>query len=490
MTDLNQNSSECSYISDKAASVILVAIITLSALLGIYRLGKESLWFDEVTTVNYANNSIFGIINNIVGDINAPFYFLVMHYWTKFGSGEFYIRSLSVIFTIGSTYMTYKLGKLLFNKEIGLLGAFFLSISLPYITYSQEARPYALMVLLVLLSNYYFMKILKDDDKKSEILYVVGTSISIYTNYYGFFYLISQNIYYFFYHFLNGKKIERRMVTTKTWIIIQICVLLSFVPWVLSLMAQAKRTIGGGTDIWPPTLYDTFKYIAGSDYELYLFIIIGAISIILYVDSLPLSSREKKELYYITFLSIWLAFPILSSVEISKYFIPILRTRYILMSLPPFMLLTSKFVLDLRKNILIVPLIIILVIYNIQPIVDYYQQPQKERWQEVTQYIKDNKLSNEAVLFFPKERQVAFQYYYNYKNFYPIDKVDDIDKNLSDNYDGIWLVYSGVYSTKKQESDNIENTLSKNFTKIDSKIFSAKNLFQDIEVIHYIKNKL
>ena len=125
-----------------------------------------------------------------------------------FGQSEFSIRFPALIFGVLSIFMIYKLGKVLFNLEIGLLSALILAISPFHIHYSQEARPYSLLMVLSLISTYYFVKFIKSHHEKNfrgkfnslshKILsflknkkiigiYIASTLIGIYTHYFIFF---------------------------------------------------------------------------------------------------------------------------------------------------------------------------------------------------------------------------------------------------------------------------------------------------------------
>ena len=125
-----------------------------------------------------------------------------------FGQSEFSVRFPALIFGVLSIFMIYKLGKALFNPEIGLISALILAVSPFQIHYSQEARPYSLLMLLSLISTYYFVKFIKSKDKenfhykfdypvhkisnfiknkKNIGIYIVSTLIGIYTHYFIFF---------------------------------------------------------------------------------------------------------------------------------------------------------------------------------------------------------------------------------------------------------------------------------------------------------------
>ena len=131
---------------------MLLAILLVALLLRIFQLDAESLWLDEVYSVNWGNHDFVQILGLSIQNRHPPLYLLLLHYWMQlFGDSEFSVRLPSVFFGVFSVAMLYKVGTLLFNKWTGLISAFIMAISAYQIYYSQEARAYTMTILLALL---------------------------------------------------------------------------------------------------------------------------------------------------------------------------------------------------------------------------------------------------------------------------------------------------------------------------------------------------
>ena len=153
----------------------------------IYNLGSHNLWFDEFWSYRFSRT--LGSIKTF--DYNPPLYFVLLSIWVKcFGSSEFALRSLSMIFGILSILLIYRLGKLLFDKKTGLASAFILSVSPMHIWYSQEARGFSLSVSLVMLIVYTFILALKKNRVYLWTGFVISSILALYTNYFSFFIII------------------------------------------------------------------------------------------------------------------------------------------------------------------------------------------------------------------------------------------------------------------------------------------------------------
>lgn len=435
--------------------IILSLVLLLSFILRVYRLEIESIWYDEAFSISVANENIFKLIERVAADDNPPLYYIILHFWIKmFGYGENSVRFISVIFGVLSVYVLYRVGRLIFNEEIGILGAFILSISLFNIRYSQDTRFYSLLTLLVLISNYYFIKILKERNGKYIIGYIISTMAISYTHVFGLFYIIFQNIYYLL--------IFRKNI--KFWITIQGAILLLFLPWLIIFINQIIYIIntggktGGGhiSNIQQPSLtiiIETFKSFASNYTTLYLFIILVIIGTVAYKYKMASDVNDK------IFLLLWLFVPIVLGVVISLIALPIYKTKYVIASVPAFILLVSKGIFNFRKNIIIFTILIILILSTVPSLERYYNVYEKVQWRDVVDYIEQNRGNNDNdfIMLYPAST-LPFKYYYKNDSNFKTIKAEET-KNFT-KYDGIWLIFAHVRPEMKNGSVLIENTLA------------------------------
>jgi mannosyltransferase len=126
-------------------------------------LSYHSLWFDEAMSVHWARSSLARILEvsmNLVEDRLPPLYYLVLHYWRLvFGDGEVAVRLPSVLLGTLLVPLVYRLAADLFqDRRIALLAAALTALNPFLVWYSQEARMYAMAVLLVTLGTWLFVK--------------------------------------------------------------------------------------------------------------------------------------------------------------------------------------------------------------------------------------------------------------------------------------------------------------------------------------------
>ncbi len=130
----------------------LALIMALAGFLRFYRLDHQSLWMDEVLTILSSHTSFDRILFDPPVDPNVPpLYYLLMAALRGFGDSETALRWPSALAGIFSIPLMYSIARTWLGHS-GMLAALFLAVSPLHVWYSQEARPYALLIFLALLA--------------------------------------------------------------------------------------------------------------------------------------------------------------------------------------------------------------------------------------------------------------------------------------------------------------------------------------------------
>ena len=206
--------------------------IVLALLLRIYHLSYKSISIDESIGFFYVVESLKRVIIFTINDVHPPFFYIVHHFWIKiFGTSEVAIRSISVLFGILSIYGLYRLGALIFNRKIGLIAAFLLTISPWHIWLSQTARSNSMFLFLSILSTYGLFRITQTQSKKWFLFYSIVTVISLYTHYFAFTLWIAQALYMMF------NPHSRKRLSINFWRL-ELAILISYCFWLPFMISQ------------------------------------------------------------------------------------------------------------------------------------------------------------------------------------------------------------------------------------------------------------
>lgn len=172
----------------------LFFIILLAFLFRLIAL-NQSLWLDEAISANVARSiPLTRIISRFsIHDFHPPLYYFFLRIWSLiFGISEISLRMPSVIFSLLTGYVVYKIVISISGKRNALWAALFFLFNPLIVYYSQEARMYMIATFFLSVATYYLLKLLKSKKQKSAdiLLFNIATALSIFT-FYGSVFMIA-----------------------------------------------------------------------------------------------------------------------------------------------------------------------------------------------------------------------------------------------------------------------------------------------------------
>ncbi|HEX8977245.1 MAG TPA: glycosyltransferase family 39 protein, partial [Solirubrobacteraceae bacterium] len=177
----------------------LVAGLTVGGFI-IRLLAGRSLWLDEATSINQAHMSFAGMWNSLRStDVQPPLHDTLLWVINHLaGDSELAMRAPSLL---GGTLLipvVYLIGRDLWDRRTGVLAATLTTLAPFVIWYSQEARMYAVFMLLASLALWAQVRILARAEVAGErrwgwwALYSLSTVGLAWTQYFGALYTIVQ----------------------------------------------------------------------------------------------------------------------------------------------------------------------------------------------------------------------------------------------------------------------------------------------------------
>ncbi len=145
-----------SRVAQRGVLTAVAALTILGAGLRLYRLGHQSLWNDEIVTYISAVGTPWRVVTQRVENSNIPpLYYLVANASLSLGtpSGiETALRLPSVLVGALTIPLLFLVVRPWLGTRVALAAAACLTISPFHVWYSQEARPYALLLALALIA--------------------------------------------------------------------------------------------------------------------------------------------------------------------------------------------------------------------------------------------------------------------------------------------------------------------------------------------------
>jgi uncharacterized membrane protein len=164
--------------------LIVAGLIVLG--LAIRLVLMRSIWVDEAISVHQAHMSLGGMLDNLrATDRHPPLHYLILWLTVRFfGDGEVAVRGPSILASLALIPAMFAAGRELFDRRTGLVAAGFATVAPLVVWYGQEARMYALFMLLGTVALWAQVKVLRDGRNRYWVAYAGTTIALLYTHYF------------------------------------------------------------------------------------------------------------------------------------------------------------------------------------------------------------------------------------------------------------------------------------------------------------------
>ena len=447
-------------------------------------------WYDEACSWFSAKQTFpMGIFDNLLHlDLqHTPLYFLILHVWMKiFGDSEIAIRSLSIIFGIGTVPLVYIVAKKIVPNIVAIFACLVATVSPVLVFFSVEARMYPLAVFMVLLSLNYLIDFEQKNDTKSLVKLVVTNILIPYTLVgailYNFSLACCYGFYLFkckkdcFYKYLKGLLCEVVLLLPYFALIIYYAKMRSLFVikhegpllffHVIDMIRNFFGIIMTPNPYWPEgdpyliTLTFTFLVIVPCVYFVY-----G------YVQGCKLSEKFLKVLYLIFIVNFLLAV-ILSYAEVFVF-----TVRYILYLLPPIIILSVyglyKKISAVHFKVFLGIFILVALVYNVQKL-DTIKYLKTQAFKTVRVEADNLKLNEKDIVIMPlgadapyyfrskgAPRVFNFDFHKEIRNPYNDNFYDKSQQKLMDKDAKYGVIYDAVFADRCF-SENFDQYFMKN----------------------------
>jgi mannosyltransferase len=169
---------------------IVAGLTLLGAVLRFATLGVQAYHHDEIVTASRVLRGSFLHAMDAVGfsESAPPLYYALAWAWTQVtGTGEFGLRSLSAVAGVATIPVAYLVGVELRGRRAGLMAAALVAVNPMLLWYSQEARAYALLVLLCAVSLLYCVRALRRGSRRDFVLWGIAAGLALASHYFAVF---------------------------------------------------------------------------------------------------------------------------------------------------------------------------------------------------------------------------------------------------------------------------------------------------------------
>jgi mannosyltransferase len=374
------------------AGMIMVAV------LGLFRIGEKNLWLDEATSWQFATRFLQRLPE--VPDVNMTLYYWLLAIWQQLvPDTEAGIRSLSVVFAVVTVPFVYLLARRAFNRYAAAIAVLIFALDVFVIRYAQEARGYSLLILLVVLSTYLFLRAWERGGVVGWVVYGIVAGLGLYVHFFAGLVVAAHAI------ILVGS--ERLSAFRPSRLIAAGIVVLLASP-----LLYAISTRGGCQIAWidPPSMT---RFVAetreiGGQASVYLTMAYIGLSFL--AAGIALTRGDARRRRNVILLLLWAVVPVGGALLMSVVQ-PVFMLRYIVVSLPPLIILSALAVTTVRPRILGAAMLAGIVALTSVGMASWYTRPSEELWEATVAHIVSASGPGDGVIYHTRSGRKPVTYY-------------------------------------------------------------------------------
>ena len=321
----------------------LATVLALAAVLRLPGLSRQSLWNDEIAGICLtADGTAADLIARVSRqDAHPPAYALLLHYVQRWaGNSETAVRMPSAVAGVLAVLAIFLVGRELASPREGLVAALLLTTAWFPIYYSQEARPYMILMLATLTATLAWLRLQGIPDRRPTThrgwwtaLYFVASAASCYLHYFGLQFVALQGIAAVC---LNWRS-RRRLVRT---LVLYGAIAALFALWLPAMWHQVHRGAGW---IPRPDVTFLFEYLTElCNRSTLIAWPVAALLLFLLALTVRDLARKNQGTDVDLFLWTWFLAPYALAHVQSAVLSPVLVPRYLAASAPAFYLLVVR----------------------------------------------------------------------------------------------------------------------------------------------------
>ncbi len=297
---------------------------------------NQSLWLDEAIVAKVVRTVPFHLIpfQFSPSDFHPPLYYLFISVWSKLlGTSEIALRFPSVIASLLTGWVVYKIGLLLGDRKKALWSTLFFLFNPLIVYYSQEARMYMMATLFTTTAFYFFLRLIKEKKQSATdiVFFNVFCALSIFTFYGTLFFIAGIIITYV----ISTKRSAWRDLSALLEMTPLLCigVVLSLILLSPLLLSQLHTARVGLVDVknWSMVLGKAeiknvamifLKFVIGrlSWLPKWNYYVVAGVATVITWTGITLGARKNKILIPLFFIPLVLAFVVSFWAPMVQYF--------------------------------------------------------------------------------------------------------------------------------------------------------------------------
>ncbi|MEO0770735.1 MAG: glycosyltransferase family 39 protein [Cyanobacteria bacterium J06649_4] len=456
MTLTTKRSEKASSFSERGIFLILL----LAAGLYCFQLGDNGLWIDEFSSLQDAQ-TLPESLNPI-----RPLYYIVLRFWMTFGTGDIWLRGLSVILGLASVFLLHRLAKRVAGIDVANVTAILLACSPLALNHVQEVRMYPLGNVLTLAGSLFLLQALEAPTNFAVGKWVIARVLGVLTIPLSILLLVSDGLIVLW-------TFRQRLQVLVKFAVGMVCIGLLLVPSAVAMVTTAgpEFVSDWSADLAKPglmaifaklTSFTAFWPLASLPSSLPIKGFYYAYTLLLAV-LLAIALGRLKRVTALRWVALWAFCPAALMLVVSYALSPIWNGRYLLFLGPYVLTLLAvgfcKIADKTRRGAIVLTLIYILAVGG--GLHQYYANWDRDGWKAaVEEIVAEEKAGDAIAVYAPLNdpRLAVDRYYTGPAKLYPMgpfqgavskEEVSRVLTELPTDEPRLWIVFRNINGNRE-----------------------------------------
>ena len=220
--------------------IVFVTILLVAGIIRFYNLQWEALAWNEGTLLGGSKEYLKGNFLYNFNDFATPplvkyFGTIVLYF---FGFSEFFLRSIGVIFGLGTIILTYLLARRYYDRNIALFASSILAFSMIHIHFSRTFLAEPVLAFFFIASLYAYLRIVKDGNRKKwPVIFGICVALELLSKWLAINLIVAILIHAIYSKYIRAGTRKKFSVEIEGWMIKSFIafVIVFFIIWPMAL---------------------------------------------------------------------------------------------------------------------------------------------------------------------------------------------------------------------------------------------------------------
>jgi hypothetical protein len=384
----------------------VTGVLLVGACLSVISLGSASFSLDESVSTTLASAPWHAFTQSVLHrEANMSLYYLLLRGWMHLGHSEAVVRTLSVVVSVAALFVVMLVARALHGRRVALIAGILLAVDPLVVLFAQNARGYALSLLLVSASSALFVAALRSPSRSGLwVAYALVSALAAYANFWAALVPLAHGVSL---AFLPPRSAPwRRLVPTA----VGLAVLL--VPLALLIHATDSSGVNWAAGSSAGKVFSKVRAtvphpVIDLAVVLAVVVLVVAVAVLRRHPAMQNLSRH----WPLVFALCWLVVPLGAVILLSLTYKPLLVVRYLVICLPPFVLLVAVGLSRLRARLAMVTATVALIALSAVGVGAFFAHGASQDWRGAAASVADRARPGDGVVVFAPYTRIPLQWY-------------------------------------------------------------------------------